>query len=104
LDLSKSDLREIQLSDKAFYKLISDMELANINEFKTFVLYEEILYKTKEIMGQTVFRLCLPNYLGKDILQKLHFKNEVHLTPDNLLKIFNQNFYTVGCGKIVSRI
>ena len=104
LDLSKSDLREIQLSDGSFYKLITDMELANKAEFGSFVLFEEILYKTKVIMGQTVFRLCLPNFLGRDVLQKLHFKHDVHLTQDNLLKIFNQNFYTAESGKIVSRI
>ena len=30
------------------------------------------------------------------VLQKLHFANYSHLTPDNLLKMFNQNCYTPG--------
>jgi hypothetical protein len=80
------------------------MELSNREEIGTFVLFEQILYKTKVIMNQTVYRLCLPNFLARDVLQKLHFKHDVHLTADNLLKMFNQTFYTAESGKIVSNI
>jgi hypothetical protein len=104
LNLTKADLREIQLSDLAYSKIITNMELSNREEIGTFVLYEQILYKTKVIMNQTVFRLCLPNFLARDVLQKLHFKHDVHLTADNLLNMFNQTFYAAESGKIVNSI
>jgi hypothetical protein len=104
LQLSKSDLREIQTSDPTFFKIISNMETCNLNILNKYELVEETLYKTTEVYGQKVYRLCLPNFLGQEVLQKLHFLNEIHLTPDNLLRMFNTNFYTAGAGKIVKTI
>ena len=104
LQLSKDDLREIQISDPTLFKIISNMETQNLNILNKYEIVKETLYLTTEVYGQQVYRLCLPNFLGQEVLQKLHFLNDSHLTPDNLLRMFNTNFYTAGAGKIVKTI
>ena len=100
LQLSKDDLREIQTSDPTLFKIISNMEKSNLDILNKYEIVNKTLYVTTEIYGQKVYRLCLPNFLGLEVMQKLRS----HLTPDNLLRMFNTNFYTPGAGKIVKTI
>ena len=62
------------------------------------------MYKVSEIYGQKLYRLCLPAYLGRDIVGKLHYKSEAHLSLGNLIAIHNQNFYTPNVEKIGKQI
>ena len=70
------------------------MESENSQILNNYELEKKTLYKTSELYGQQVYRLCLPNFLGLEVLQKLHFLNDSPLTPDNLLRMFNTNLYT----------
>jgi hypothetical protein len=86
------------------FNIISKMESENKEIFNDYQLEKKTLYKTSDLYGQKVYRLCLPNFLGRDKLKKWHFMHDSHLTHDNLLCMFNTNFYTIGAGQIVKRI
>ena len=55
-------------------------------------------------MGQTIYFLALPNLLGMEVLQKLHYTHDTHLTAENLLKMSNQKFYTPGANALIKKI
>jgi hypothetical protein len=44
--------------------------------------------------NEIVHRLCLPDFLGREVLSKLHARNHCHLGGANLLMQFNTNFYS----------
>ena len=78
LNLNKDNLKHMQNSDPTLFKIITKMETDNSVCLNNYVLENGILYKTFQVLGQTVFRLSLPNYLGLEVLQK------------------HQNYITVG--------
>ena len=96
LNITKGDLKEIQQTDHNLSLKIAELNKQHISEIKDFQLHEGILYKVSIVYGQQLFRLALPKFLGQDILRSLHHKSEAHLTLNNLLAVFNQNFYTPG--------
>ena len=57
-------------------------------------MHQGILYKIKSIYDQKAYRLCLPEFLGREIFHKLHHRSEAHITFDNLKAIFDTSFYT----------
>ena len=99
LQISNKDLEQIQSSDTKLYSIISQLD-----QFKDFEVHKKILYKVSEIYGQKLYRLCLPTYLSRDIVGKLHYKAEAHLSLANLIAIHNQNFYTPNVEKIGKQI
>ena len=62
-----------------------------------------ILYKVSLIYGQKLYRLCLPSYLGREVIGKLHYKSEAHLSLQNLIAIFNQNFVSPNIDKLAKQ-
>ena len=71
LQISNKDLEQIQSSDTKLYSIITQLD-----QFKDFEVHKKILYKVSEIYGQKLYRLCLPTYLSRDIVGKLHDKAE----------------------------
>ena len=99
LNLTKNDLTEIQSADSKLSKTITEMKRQNITILGDFELHGGILYKIKTIYSQKCFRMCLPGFLGREIYNKLHHKNEAHLTIDNLKTLFESNLYTPNSEK-----
>ena len=91
-------------TDPTLFYIISKMESDNKEVLNNYQLEKKTLFVTSEVYGQRVYRLCLANFLGREVLKKLHFMNDSHLTHDNLLRMFNTNFYTPGAGQVVKKI
>jgi hypothetical protein len=72
-----------------------------LEQFKDFEIHKKILYKVSMIYK--LYRLCLPTYLGRDIISKLHYASEAHLTLANLVSIFNQKNYSPNVDKIAKQ-
>ena len=95
---------EIQSSDKNLSAKITQMTEQNVSVLNNFELHQGILYKVKMVYEQKAFRLCLPEFLGREIFTKLHYKSDAHVTNDNLRAIFNTSFYTHNSHKMVKQI
>ena len=89
LSITKKDLFEIQKSDTTLANKINRMKEENLSELYNFQLHQENLYKIKMIYHQKAYRLCLPQYLGREIYAKIHFNSDAHVTNDNLRAIFD---------------
>ena len=103
LQISNKDLEKIQASDSKLLSLISQIQSDNLEQFKDFEIHNKILYKVSMIYGQKLYRLCLPTYLGRDIISKLHYQSEAHLSLANLVSIFNQKNYSPNVDKIAKQ-
>ena len=104
--LSKSDIIEIQTTDPYLSDIIKQLENFNqddkLNE--KFVIQDKILFVVMTVLGETVLRLCLPNYMCNHILTNLHENNRCHVTTINLLEQFNANFWSKGSGKMAKQV
>ena len=69
-----------------------------------FCIEKGVLFKRSTIYNEIIYRLCLPVYLGREILQKLHDRNSCHITGDNLRLQFENNFYVHGCRELIKKL
>ena len=104
LSITKKDLFEIQKSDTTLANKINKMKEENLSELYNFELHQGILYKIKMIYDQKAYRLCLPQYLGREIYAKIHFNSDAHVTNDNLRAIFDASFYTPNSSELVKEV
>jgi hypothetical protein len=88
--LSGEDVIQIQSSDPEIKKIIDRVKSTQLN-YKNFKLENNVLYVTSLVMGQTINKLVIPQYLCSEILNKLHQNFEVHLSATKLVDIFNFN-------------
>ena len=58
-----------------------------------FELFSKVLYKKAFIFNQVCYKLCLPTFLAKDILQIEHLRNSHHLQIKPLTDRFSYLFY-----------
>ena len=70
LSITKRDLIEIQSSDKNLSNKINQVTEQNVSDLNNFELHQGILYKVKMVYEQKAFRLCLPEFLGREIFTK----------------------------------
>ena len=80
------------------------MQDQNVTDLHDFEMHQGVLYKIKSIYDQKAYRLCLPEFLGREIFHKLHHRSEAHITFDNLTAIFDTSFYTPNSHKLVKQI
>ena len=56
------------------------------------------------VYEQKAYRLCFPEFLGRNFFTKLHYKSDAHITNDNLQAIFDTSFYTPNSNKMVKQL
>ena len=78
LSITKRVLIEIQSSDKNLSAKITQMTEQNVSDLNNFELHQGILYKVKMVYEQKAFRLCLPEYLGKEFFSKCIIRRTCH--------------------------
>ena len=103
LQISSQDLARIKSSDSKLLSKISQMQDHNLEHYNGFEMHQNILYKVSLIYGQKLFRLCLPSYLGREVIGKLHYKSEAHLSLQNFIAIFNQNLFSPNIDKLAKQ-
>ena len=69
----------IQDSDSKLAKIKQQIQINDQLLNDKFCLIDDVLYKNSLVFDQIVQRLCLPSYLGREILSKLHQRNHCHL-------------------------
>ena len=94
LNISKDDMMLIQNSDMQLMKIKEKIEKNDPNLNSKFCIIQGILFKNAMVFNEIVHRLCLPDFLGREVLSKLHARNHCHLGGTNLLMQFNANFYS----------
>ena len=104
LGLSKSDLILIQESDSQLSKIKERIYKEDDNLDGKFCVVDDILWKKRLIFDQVVHRLCLPSFLGREVIQKLHNRNHCHIGGTNLHQQFGDNFYTPDAEKWIKRL
>ena len=81
------------------------MQEHHLEEYNGFEKHQKILYKVSLIYNQKLFRLCLPSYLGQEVISKLHYMSEAHLSLNNLiciksilfhLQLFIEDFWSLS--------
>ena len=70
----------------------------------TFCVINDILWKKRLIFDQIIHRLCLPSFLGREVIRKLHDRNHCHIGGTNLFQQFSENFYTPEAEKWIKRL
>ena len=94
LSISKDDMVLIQNSDLQLMRIKERIANNDQNLNDKFCIIQDILFKNSIVFNEVVHRLCLPNFLGREVLSKLHAQNHCHLGGANLLMQFNTNFYS----------
>ena len=89
LSISKSDMILIQNSDSQLVKIKERIEKNDEHSNDKFCIIQDILFKNSIMFDEIVPRLCLPAFLGREVLSKLHARNHCHLGGVNLLTQFN---------------
>ena len=102
--LQGADIKLIQEADSFLNNLIQKVRQSDSGEFKSFVLKNNSLFKIVTVLGERVLRLCLPSFLGVELIQKLHSSNNLHLSGGQLLAQFNMNFYVRNAEHIVANL
>ena len=72
LSISKSDMELIQNSDLQLVKIKERIEKNDTHLIDKFCIIQNILFKNSVIFDEIVPRLCLPSFLGREVLSKLH--------------------------------
>ena len=71
---------------------------------KNFKLCKEILYKKSKTMGQESNKLVIPEFLSLEILRNLHMKFNLHYSNEQMIKLYNLNFYTPNISSLMKKI
>ena len=104
LGLKIEDLEKIQNADPTLSSIKNKILERDSNLNQRFIIKQGILYKNSLIFDQIIPRLCLPEFLGSEIIHKLHHLNRFHLGGINLEKQFKSNFYTPNCTNIIKKL
>ena len=104
LQISKPDIIQIQSTGEHLINIRKKISQNDENINSKFCLIIEVLFKKSLVFNEIVYRLCLPRYLGREILFKLHNKNHCHISDLNLQLQFNANFYTYKCAELVKTL
>ena len=72
LQISNSDIIQIQSTDEHLDNIRKKISQNDENMNSKFCLIREVLFKKSLVFNEIVYRLCLPRYLGREILLKLH--------------------------------
>ena len=99
LGISRSDIILIQDSDSKLVKIKEQIEINDNHLNDKFCIIRDVLFKNSILFDEIVPRLCLPAFLGREVLSKLHERNHCHLGGVNLLTQFNANFFTPDCER-----
>ena len=106
MNISPQDIIEIQESDPFLYgirkQLREDYGTKKVNS--QFVLQKDILFKSYPVLGQQVWKLCLPELLCSNILRTIHDSTKAHISRDNIVAQYNSNFYTKGVDNISKKV
>ena len=75
--LSSAMIENLQDSEPAYSKM--KLKLTSGQKDQDFEIINKVLYKKDLIFNQESYKLCLPTFLAKDILQIEHLRNSYHL-------------------------
>ena len=75
--LSSAMIENLQESEPTYNKI--KLKLAYGQKDQDFEVINKVLYKKVLIFNQESYKLCLPTFLAKDILQIEHLRNSHHL-------------------------
>jgi hypothetical protein len=70
--IEETDIRDLQMEDTFISKQIQFMNERNCSRFNNFALKENILYCSKHVHGEIIYRLVIPNTLIDTILTLNH--------------------------------
>ena len=97
-------IKGIQQDDE-FCKVMSDnLKEKNDKASKDFKLCKEILYKKSKTMGQDSSKLVIPEFLAIEILRNLHVKFNLHFSNQQMMKLYNLNFYTPNISNLMKKV
>ena len=103
LGLTLEDLEKIQNSDPNLLSIKNRILKEDSNLNQRFCVTRGVLYKNSLVFEQLVPRLCLPEFLGREVIHKLHQLNKCHLGGNNLEQQFKTNFYTPNCTQLIKK-
>ena len=103
LNIDIEVLAEIQAKDSDFTRIITNLQKHRQKDNSFFLDHENILFKKTLVYNQVMYRLCLPTYLGKQVLTNLHGR-KFHPSRSTLLKMYNAVFFTPNVEKITKEI
>ena len=93
-----------QLQGKDF-DLKKEIQKCNSNSSKDFFLRNNVLYKSTTVApGSVVIKLCLPALIAREMLWRLHTNQHLHIANDQIIHIYNQNFFTPNLNTIAKQV
>ena len=98
--ISQGDLKHIQDVDRDINSLKKQCEEGH----KNYLIRNGILYKKSIILGQTIYKLVLPNSLSRQVLEALHMKFETHQNTGQLAEIFGSTFHTKNLMELARNV
>ena len=106
MTISAEDIRTIQGSDPHLRdirsKLRQDYETRKVDGH--FVLLLDLVFRQDLVLDQPLLRLCLPPLVCENILRTLHDSCKAHISTQNLISQYNNNFYTRGIDSISRKV
>ena len=103
LTINHESLIIIQKSEPKFSTIFEKLQ-TDVHQTNDYALIEGILYKIRTVYGQKAIRLCIPSFVGNQVLSNLHHNNSAHPSIDNLLNQFSSVFYTPDAAKMARHI
>ena len=100
--LDNKEMIKIQLSSTEGQKYY----ILGQNNQNNFCIFEKILYKMGacNITGKTFYQLYIPNNIAEILLSFLHHNLYLHVSKEEILRIFNRSFFTENSPKLASKI
>ena len=99
-------IKGIQQDDEFCKAKVSELKESNTTgqASKDFQLSKDILYKKSKIMNQDCNKLVIPEILCLEILRNLHSKFNLHYNNQQMMKLYNLNFYTPNLSGLMKLI